>query len=191
MHLADVGEAAESNALVFGQCCAAGKGVQRRVRSREHRHKVMIGARMRAGGLPANICIRDISSKGMMIHSGASPPRGTYVEIVTPSQTIVGRVVWGNDFRFGIQTRERLQIDMMISGLRCDPALPEERPAIAHREPGRTVDSAAIQAFQARAFEFLTIIVFAIALVATFGMAAYRTLAQPIGAVASEISGGP
>lgn len=145
---------------------------------------------MRAGGLPADVCIRDISSKGMMIHSGATLPRGSYVEIVTPAQTIVGRVVWGNDFRFGIQTRERVHIDLMISGVRRAQGPADALPVRVRGAADRPAQKGAIRALQARAFEFLTLIVFAVALVATFGMAAYQTLARPFEAVASQISSG-
>lgn len=69
---------------------------------------------MRAGGGPIDICIRDISSRGIMAQADEVPERGTYVEILRPSLALTGRVMWSRDGRFGIQTRERVCIESLL-----------------------------------------------------------------------------
>lgn len=159
------------------------------MRAREHRQKVLIRARMRAGGLPTDICIRDISSRGMLIQSGIAPQRGTYIEIITPTETIVGRVVWGDDERFGINTRDKVHVAMMVGGRRS--AVTDQAP----RAVLRSVAASARPTFEvksagSRMFEFAILAAFAAAAVATLGSAAYQTLARPFEEVASRVRGG-
>ena len=83
-------------------------------RPRENRHKVVLPARMRAGAGQVDVCIRDISSRGMLIQAGVPPARGTYVEILRPGCSVTGRVVWSKHHKFGIQVRERISIPLML-----------------------------------------------------------------------------
>jgi hypothetical protein len=69
---------------------------------------------MRAGAGQVDVCIRDISSRGMLIQAGVPPPRGTYVEILRPGCSVTGRVVWSKHHKFGIQVRERISIPLML-----------------------------------------------------------------------------
>ncbi len=162
------------------------------MRAREHRRKVLIRAKLRAGGLPIDACIRDISSKGLMVQTKVPPPRGTYVEIIAGNQTIVGRVVWGTDMRFGILTRDKLPIDMIVGELRgpvarqgADPKpTPMLRPAVITRAP-------AFRRSHARALEFTVLILFALAMIATIASASYQTLARPFESIAGRLEAGP
>lgn len=81
---------------------------------REPRQKVVLPARMRAGAGQVDICIRDVSSRGMLIQAGAPPPRGTYVEILRPGCVVTGRVVWSKQHKFGIVSREKIRIADVI-----------------------------------------------------------------------------
>ena len=70
---------------------------------------------MRVGGTYVDACIRDISSRGMLVQANEPPPRGAYIEICRPGQIIVARVVWAKERRFGIATRERMNVDAFIA----------------------------------------------------------------------------
>jgi hypothetical protein len=83
-------------------------------RPREPRQKVVLPAKMRAGAAQVDVCIRDISSRGMLIQAGAPPPRGTYVEILRPGYSVTGRVVWSKHHKFGIQARESIRIASVL-----------------------------------------------------------------------------
>src|SRR5436305_4556210 len=102
--------------------------------AREPRRKVMIRATMRAEGPRADVCVRDISTRGMMIQAGAPPSRGTYVDIECAGHRIVGIVVWRRERRFGINTCERIDV----------PALARQLPpGIASPRRGRGAGNAA------------------------------------------------
>lgn len=161
------------------------------MKPREHRHRVLIRAKLRAGGLPVDACIRDISSKGMMIHSEAPPARGTYVEVVTGTHTIVGRVVWGADSRFGINTRDKLHIEMIIGERRAGRPAGEPPPAAAsHRPRSPKRESVAHATAHAKAFEFFGLVVFAVAIIYAFASATYETLSRPLENISSQMRGG-
>jgi hypothetical protein len=81
---------------------------------RETRQKVVLPARMRAGAGQVDVCIRDVSSRGMLIQAGVPPPRGTYVEILRPGYSVTGRVVWSKHHKFGIQSREKIRIAAVL-----------------------------------------------------------------------------
>jgi hypothetical protein len=81
---------------------------------RETRQKVVLPARMRAGAGAVDVCIRDVSSRGMLIQAGVPPPRGTYVEILRPGYSVTGRVVWSKHHKFGIQARETIRIAAVL-----------------------------------------------------------------------------
>ena len=83
--------------------------------ARESRRKVLIRASMRAGGPRTDICIRDISPRGLMAQAAAPPPRGTYVDLDCAGHQIIGLVIWRRERRFGIQTRERINVAALAS----------------------------------------------------------------------------
>jgi hypothetical protein len=81
---------------------------------REQRQKVVLPARMRAGAGQMDVCIRDISSRGMLIQAGTPPPRGTYVEILRPACSVTGRVVWTKHHKFGIEAQDKIRLTMVL-----------------------------------------------------------------------------
>jgi hypothetical protein len=83
---------------------------------REVRHSVLIRARMRAGGPAADVCVRNVSSRGMLLQAHEVPEPGSYVEILLPDAVVVGRVMWAAERRFGIRARDRIPIHRLIGG---------------------------------------------------------------------------
>lgn len=75
---------------------------------------MLIGARMRVGARWGDVRILNISSRGLLIQSAEAPPRGSYLEVRRGMHTIVGRVVWAGDERFGVQTQDPLSIEAII-----------------------------------------------------------------------------
>lgn len=98
------------------------------LKDREPRRQVFFRARMRADGALSDVCIRNISSRGMLLQAAVPPPRGSYVEIFCPRHTIVARVVWVQDRRFGVHTRERMDIGAVLG----------EGGSVDRRSPNRT-----------------------------------------------------
>jgi Flp pilus assembly pilin Flp len=102
---------------------------------RAPRHKVLIRARMRAGGPQMDVCIRDVSARGMLVQADYAPAPRSYVEILLDGQSIAGRVIWAKERRFGVATREQIDMGAVQRGAKATPVA-AERP----RLPGtRTV----------------------------------------------------
>jgi hypothetical protein len=152
------------------------------LKAREEREKVVLRARMRADGPPVDVCIRDISSFGMMLQAGSPPSRGTYVEIETAHEIVVGRVIWTRERKFGIKTRDRITLSRMRGRAVLDAAAgaPCRRPrrrglaVAAHPDGARLLG---------RAIDFTIVAAAAAALAAIFGGLAYGTLSKPFATV--------
>lgn len=79
-------------------------------RPRAPRRKVVLPAKMRAGAGQVDVCIRDVSARGMLVQAGVPPPRGTYVEILRPGYSVTGRVVWTRQHKFGIEAQATISL---------------------------------------------------------------------------------
>ncbi len=88
--------------------------IRRIMKPREQRHNVLIPARMRTENGWCEVCIGNISSRGMLIKAAPAPPRGTYVEIHRGKHVVVGQVRWIEGRRFGISAQDRIDIRAFI-----------------------------------------------------------------------------
>ena len=154
--------------------------------AREPRRKVLIRASMRAGGPKTDVCIRDISSRGLMAHAGTPPPRGTYVDLDCAGHQIVGLVVWRRDRRFGIQTRERINV-AALAGRIAPEILAPQRRANRASAPGLSRAGAGRSRTIASRMEFALVAVFAAALVAALGVTTFEALSRPFDAVSTML----
>jgi hypothetical protein len=152
--------------------------------AREPRRKVLIRATMRAGGPRTDVCIRDISSRGMMVQAGAPPPRGTFVDLDCAGHQVVGLVIWRRERRFGVQTRDRINVHALAGRIAPEILARPRRgagpSAAARAGPGRV---------SAGRMEFAIVAIFAAALVAALGISAFQALSRPFGAVSTVLGG--
>lgn len=128
---------------------------------REARYKVLLRGRMRAGGLPAEVCVRDISSRGLLLQSAAPPRPGTIVEVLVAKRSIVGRLRWAKDRRFGIELSPPISVDALLAAAVNASSTPEgPSPRPIERQKPRNSESARRQAAQMQfaAFVILTAI---------------------------------
>lgn len=153
--------------------------------AREPRRKVMIRAVMRAGGPRTDVCVRDISSRGMMLQAGAPPPRGTFVELDCAGHQIVGLVIWRRERRFGIQTRDRINVHALANRLPAEALVPP-RPATRHGPRAAARATNASRTLGGR-MEFALVALFAAALVAALGVTAFQTLSRPFDAISTML----
>jgi Flp pilus assembly pilin Flp len=153
--------------------------------AREPRRKVLIRAAMRAGGPRTDVCIRDISSRGMMIQTSAPPPRGTFVDLDCAGHQIVGLVVWRRERRFGVQTQDRIHVHALASRVPAEILAPPGETS--GRRPRAARGGAGSSRTLAVRMEFAVIAVFAAVLVAAIGLTAFRTLSRPFDAVSSML----
>ena len=127
----------------------------------------MINARMRIGASWDDVCILNISPRGLSMQTAAPPPRGTYLEIRRGEHEIMACVMWANHHRFGVRTQDALVVDDIIYQPNSSPAAPtgaaaggaiadrtaSQRGAAERHENSRMVS---------RAMEFAVIGVFAV-----------------------------
>ena len=149
------------------------------VERRDPRYRVLIRAKMRAGGLPVDVCIRDVSARGVCVVTNNPPPRGTVVELTGTAVPIVGRVVWANDLRFGIALGARIDVGRLMTqepGLRAPhETVPLPRYA---REPIPVARVAERNRHLGNVFQFCMIAIAGAAAAGMIGQMVYGTLAQ-------------
>ncbi|HET7816046.1 MAG TPA: hypothetical protein VFK58_00510 [Sphingomicrobium sp.] len=106
------------------------------MKPREERQKVMIRARMRTGASWQDVCILNLSKRGLGIQAATPPARGAYVEICRGSQVIVARVMWSKGHRAGLHSQDLIWAQALLCGGAAaanDPGPPAARPARADR----------------------------------------------------------
>jgi len=147
---------------------------------------------MRAGGAPVSVCIRDLSPRSMLLE-GRAPAPGTFIEILGPAGSIAGQVIWAKDERFGVRTRERINVKATAAELRslrltaeplADAPGAKSRPSAA----GTGLDlnaQAERNRLLGRRIEHLAIAACVAVAAAVVAGAAYYTLARPFAALAA------
>lgn len=167
------------------------------MKPREPRRDVLIQARMRVGGSRCDVCIRNISSRGLLVQAATAPSRGAYVEIFSGPHTIVGRVVWQKNRRFGIQTQDRLDVSMVIELSARLPNARDLRSAarLSGRcrsdRPARTAAEVAQRLERSRrmsaALEFGCLAACGAAAAALTVSVVFETFSRPLESVASQL----
>lgn len=162
------------------------------MKPREPRRNVVIPARMRCGGAWTDVCIRNMSSRGLLLQSATPPRRGTYVEILKGRHGIVGRVAWAKDRRFGIHSQNRIDIEAIIGEARGAEAISQpaggERRFVARKTAAA---SAAERLERSRrlsaAFQFVCIVLCGAAVAMIIADTVRDTLSRPMKAVSAGL----
>lgn len=129
----------------------AGRSTSRTHRPRELRRRVIVPARLRDGVSWSDACILNVSSRGMLIHTGRPVRRGCEVELRRGEHMILARVVWRDGARVGLRSEERLPIEEIVL-LGHAPALGpttgerrrRPRPEDSSRLRGRAIEFAGL-----------------------------------------------
>lgn len=98
-----------------------------KLRQREPRKSVRIGARIRTEDGWFDATIANVSSRGMMLRSAQPLRRNQFVEVTRGHCVVVGRIVWNHDDISGLQTQDSLDLSALL-------AKPTERPAMRSEE---------------------------------------------------------
>jgi hypothetical protein len=69
---------------------------------------------MRAGLAWVDVCLLNVSSKGLLAQTAAPPCKGSYIEVRRGRSTIVARVVWTDKERFGVCTQDPVPVDELL-----------------------------------------------------------------------------
>lgn len=170
------------------------------MKPREPRKSVWIPSRMQADRVWVDVCIHNISSRGLLVQTEQPPQPGTYIDIRRGTQIIIGRAVWRRDKFFGVRTQERLNIDSIIN----EPRL-TSRPTVAsadadgpeRRTPARAITQADIAARAessrrfAAAFQFCLILAGCAAAATFCAYEVKQILSAPMNAAGAAMAGRP
>lgn len=138
-----------------------------------------------------DVCILNISSRGMQLQAARPPVRGAFVEIRRGAHVIIGCVAWAKQHRFGVKSQDVLFIDAIVA----EPGDCEsQRGPVAHvRAEQRSVPRKAASADQSRtlgrAMEFACIGVVVLAGAMALYGAAEAALATPLASVSNALGG--
>ena len=153
----------------------------------------MIPARMRNGDAWSDANILNLSSRGLLLHAAAPPPRGSYVEVRRGTHIIVGRVIWANSDRFGVRTQDSLAIDSLIANAppKRQAANDPEGPNVERRARPRSeaLEWRQVQSgHQGRALQFLVVAGLGAILAACAYDAVRQTLSEPLSIVSTQLA---
>ena len=152
---------------------------------------MLIRARMRYGASWKDICILNLSSRGMMVRSSVAPLPGSYVEMRRGSHVIVARVVWANDYKFGVLTQDRLPVDALASGgavAKPIADIPVERRATPRR-PNRLDDRHAASRLIGRLLEYGFILIVGVSAAVGGFVTVQEAFASPLAVISNALSG--
>jgi hypothetical protein len=149
---------------------------------------------MRVGNSYHDVCIRDISSRGMMLQAAIPPGPGTYIEILRAAHIVVARVVWVGERRFGIRAQDRMNIPAIIAAVAPGaPRLPGQERRTQDRvaaPPMRAADiaqAAERSRLMGRAFQFGLLGFGGLISAGMLSTAAFEVLASPFQSAASHL----
>lgn len=127
------------------------------MKTREERKPVCIPARLFADARWSDVCIRNVSVRGMLLQTKQPPKRGSYLEVRRGDTTIIARVVWTGAQRCGVRTQDFVPLAELLHPL-DGPAKPRRVPAngsqVERRRVARSVQLHERQRQRGRAMEF-------------------------------------
>jgi len=86
-----------------------------KLRPREDRRSVRIGVRVRTDDGWIDATVRNVSSRGMMLHSLQPLRRNQFVEIARGRSRVVGRIVWSDGLGCGLQAQDVVDISALLA----------------------------------------------------------------------------
>lgn len=99
----------------------------------EPRVRAMVRARMTDNAGQRDVCLVDISTRGLLATTAQPPTRGEIVEIKVGNSSIVGQVRWASDRRFGLALRERVSVAAVAEGGNGNISLTVSRARMAKK----------------------------------------------------------
>lgn len=168
-----------------------GSRIKTAERPRELRRRVLLPARMRTGAQWSDACILNISSRGLMIQSARAGPEGSIVELRRGDHMIVGRIVWRDGSRVGLQSESRVPVEeiMSLSGSQALQLVASEGALIERRRTRRPADPASDSRLQGRALEFAAVLAIAVALAIGAWSTAQQAFAKPMERASAALGG--
>jgi hypothetical protein len=153
----------------------------------------MIPARMRDDASWSDVCIRNVSSHGMMLQMSKPPVTGSYVELRRADVIVVARVMWTEGGRCGLRTQAKVDVSALAAGRASGDTNSAGEPSFDRRSEERALplldlhDMAERAVLAGRNLQFMAGAAFASQLVMLLSYAAYQALSRPLDAVAQAL----
>ena len=97
------------------------------------RRKVLLRGRMRVPTGTYEVCVRDVSPRGMLLQAVNPPRRGMVIEVAVSGRTILARVIWATERRFGVMTRDTVPVAALCGDVAA--AVADEAPRRRAKPP--------------------------------------------------------
>ncbi|MFC7537076.1 hypothetical protein ACFQPG_06805 [Sphingomonas sp. GCM10030256] len=160
-----------------------------RFKAREDRRKVLIKARMREGSRWSDVCVLNMSSRGLGLQAADPPVPGSYIEVRRGAHVVIARVAWARSHRFGVATQDLVPIDTVAEDAPGQARKPTRLP-VERRSVPRLAVAHEQSRWRARAMEFACLVVGGgVAAVLAFGWVE-TVLAEPLARVDSVLASG-
>lgn len=104
-------------AATIRSLAAGAMGIRKSSKSqkpRELRRRVVVPARLRHGASWSDACILNVSSRGLMIHSGRPLAEGSQVELRRGDHMIAARVMWREGGRVGLRADGPVPVEEIV-----------------------------------------------------------------------------
>lgn len=160
---------------------------------------VRINVRVRTDDGWMDATVRNVSSRGMMLHSLQPLRRNQVVEIARGRSRVIGRVVWNNEAACGLQAQDRVDIEGLLAkpdaiGNSQGVSGRQDRRASPRQAPARHAATIELQSESARllgrAFEKVALL----SAIACGGVlaasSAYEAMAAPLDKVEIALAAG-
>jgi len=82
----------------------------------EQRTRSTVRALLKDSRSEREICIMDISSRGLLATTANPPRRGEFVELIIGRNNLTAQVKWSSQRRFGLSLRERVSVAALLKG---------------------------------------------------------------------------
>ena len=145
---------------------------------------MLVLARLRHGSSWSDACILNVSSRGLMIHTGRPISHGTRVEIRRGVHVIVARVVWRDGGRAGLRAEDRVPVEDIIT-LGQSPSL---QLTVASDERQKHPRPEERSRLRGRAIEFAGVVLIAAALTGAGLSMVDAAFGRPLAAVSNALS---
>ena len=155
-----------------------------KLKPRELRRRVVVPARLRHGASWSDACILNISSRGLMIHSGRPLAQGAMVELRRGDHVIIARVMWRDGARAGLKAEDRVPVEEIIV-LGRSPAYRLTAAAGERRRQPRSEDRSRLRG---RAFEFASIVIVGVSLAAAGFAMIEQAFTRPLALIATALA---
>jgi hypothetical protein len=144
---------------------------------------VVVPARLRHGAAWTDACILNISTRGLMIHTGRQVAKGTQVEVRRGDHVIIARVVWREGGRAGLRAEDRVPVEEIMT-LGKSPPLQLTAAPVERRKHSRPHDGSRLQG---RAMEFGAVIAIGACLAAAGLSMVQAAFARPLEMVSAVL----